>query len=73
MTKSLGAAPLNGFPDRGQSERFASVDGGVKVFALHVLKRIEVAGGWVARFGAGNVETDHALIAPSHCKLGDLE
>ena len=37
------------------------------------LERVEVAGRRVAGLGAGDVEADHARVAPAHGQLGDLE
>ena len=56
MAEPVGAAPLDGLPDRRQAERLAGVDGEVGVLALEVLERVEVAGGREAGLGAGDVE-----------------
>ena len=56
VAEAVGAAPLDRLPDRRQAERLAGVDGEVGVLALEVLEGVEVAGGRVARLGAGDVE-----------------
>ncbi len=72
VAETFGAAVGERFPDAGQPERFAGVNRGVEVLTHHVLERIEVARGWVAGLGAGDVETDHAPIAVPHGELGDF-
>ncbi len=44
----------------------------MEVLLHHVLERIEVACRRIPRLGSGDVETDHAGIAPAHGQLGDL-
>jgi hypothetical protein len=60
VAEPVGAAPLEGLPDRGQPEGLAGVDGEVVVLALQVLERVEVPGGREAGLGAGDVEPDDA-------------
>ena len=73
MAKPFGTAELDRLPDAGQTERLASVDGGVEVFALHVLERVEMAGWRKACLGTGDVEADDAAVAPANRQLGDLQ
>ncbi len=72
VAEPLRAAELHGLPDARQPERFAGVDRGVEVLPAHVLERVQVAGGRVAGLGPGDVESDHAGIAPTDRQLGDL-
>lgn len=72
VTEPVGAAPLDGLPDRRKPERLARVDGEVGVLALEVLEGVEVPGGWVSRLRAGDVEADHPGVAVADRELGDL-
>src|SRR5665647_2474186 len=72
MTEPVGSAPLDRLPDAGQPEGLAGVDGEVGVLAAEVLERIEVPGGWETGLGAGDVETDDAVVAIAHDESGDL-
>jgi len=72
VPQSFGAAELQRLPNRRQSECLASVNGGVEVGALDELERIEMSGRWVARFGAGDVEADHAFVAELDGEFGDF-
>ena len=72
VPEAVGAAPLEGLPDRRRAEGLAGVDGEVRVLALEVLEGVEVAGGRVARLRAGDVEADHAAVAVADHQLGDL-
>ena len=73
VAEPVGAAPLDGLPDRRQPEGLARVDGEVGVLALEVLEGVEVAGGRVARLGARDVEADDAPVAVAAGELGDLQ
>jgi hypothetical protein len=48
------------------------VDGEVSVLALEVLERVQVPSGRVPRLGAGDVETDHAVVTVLDDELRDL-
>ena len=65
VAQPFGAAELHGFPDTWKPERFARVDGGVEVFALHILERVEMASGRIALFGASNIESDATGVPPA--------
>src|SRR4029078_5794221 len=73
MPEALGAAPLEGLPDRGQPERFAGVDGYVEVLAADVLEGVEVRGGPLFGLGPRDVEADDTRIAPADRAFGDLD
>ena len=72
VPEPVGAAPLDGLPDRRHPERLAGVDREVGVLALEVLERVEVPGGRVARLRARDVEADDPLVAVGDGQLGDL-
>ena len=73
VAQALRPAELDGFPDARQAERLAGVDGGVEVLPLHIVERVQVAGGWVPGLGAGDVEADAPAVAPADGQLGDLQ
>ena len=73
MAEPLGAAELQGLPDRGEPEGLAGVDREMEVLPANVIERVEVAGGWVAGFRAGDVESHDPLIPPTDGQFGDLE
>ena len=66
-------AELERLPDRRQPERLAGVDRDVEVLPADVLEGVEIAGRRVALLGTGDVEADHALVAPAHRAFGDLD
>src|SRR3954469_25067163 len=73
MTESLGATELERFPDRWRAERLPGVDRDVEVLAANTVEGVEVAGRPVALFGTGDVEADHAGVAPADRTLGDFD
>ena len=73
MPEPLGTAVLDRLPDRLGAEGFTGVNREVEVLALAVLERVEVLCGRVTLLGPGDVEADHATVAPAHGELGDLE
>ena len=58
--------------DGRQPERLAGMNGEARVVVSHVFERVQVPGRRVAGFGAGDVESDHALVAEPDRQLGDL-
>src|SRR5690606_40373857 len=71
VAEAVGAAPLDGLPDGRQAEGLAGVDGEVGVLPLQVFEGVEVAGGRVAGFGAGDVAADDADVAVADGQFGD--
>ena len=61
--EALGAAQLQGLPDRRQAERLAGVDRDLAVGPGDLLERGEVPGRRVAGLAAGDVEADDARVA----------
>ncbi len=73
VAEPVGAAALDGLPDRRQPECLAGVDGEVRVLAAQVLERLEVQDRREAVLGAGDVEAGHAAVAVLDDQLGDLQ
>src|SRR5215469_2437009 len=66
VAEALGTAPLHGLPDRRQAVTLASVDRDVEVLALDVLEGVKVAAWAVPGFRAGDVKTNHPVVAIAH-------
>ena len=66
-------AELERLPDRRQPERLAGVDRDVEVLAADVVEGVEIAGRAVALLRAGDVEPDHAGVAPADRAFRDLD
>jgi hypothetical protein len=73
VTQALGAAELEGLPDRGQAEGLAGVDRDVEVLAADVVERLEVARRRIALLRSGDVEPDDARVAPPDGAFGNLD
>ena len=72
VPESIGPAPLDGLPNRRQTERLARVDGEVRVLASQVLERIQMARGRETSFSPCDIEADDPAIAVLHRKFRDF-
>ena len=73
VPQPLGAAPLQGLPDRREPERLACMDGGMKVFPLDERERLEVQRRGVPHLGPGYIEARDTDVAVADRQFGDLE
>ena len=72
VAEPLGAAELDGLPDRCRAERLAGVDREVEVLPLQVLEGLEVSGWRIPGLATGDVEADDPVVPVPDRQLGDL-
>ena len=72
VPESISPAPLDGFPNRRQTESLARVDGEVRILAPQILEGVQMARGRETGFSPGDIEADDPAISVLHREFRDL-